>query len=187
MKYLFVFLLIGLVSCGGDDEKIPVDTSGALESSNKIFKEKLAPIEEKLGEAFEEVKTTYQRRAELITQMIATVQDDNENLTESLTELTQIRAGIVNAETSQEMDLMGKKINDAINLAFEEYPQIRSSENFMTLQAQLEGTENIVVYARKKYNSIAKEYNAIVNESQQEYTLIEYFIEPESKEIIVAF
>ncbi len=51
-------------------------------------------------------------------------------------------AGIVGAKTPEDLDIAGRKINTAINLAFEAYPQIRSTENFQELQSQLEGTEN---------------------------------------------
>ena len=54
---------------------------------------------------------------------------------------------------------MGKKINTAINLAFEAYPQIRSTENFATLQSQLEGSENRISEARVEYNSSVSAYN----------------------------
>jgi len=57
---------------------------------------------------------------------------------------------------------MGKKINTAINLAFEAYPQIRSTENFQALQAQLEGTENRIAVARRDYNEVVKVYNTHV-------------------------
>ena len=57
------------------------------------------------------------------------------------------------------MELMGKKINTAINLAFEAYPQIRSTQNFADLQAQLEGTENRIAVARRNYNGAVKNYN----------------------------
>ncbi len=53
-----------------------------------------------------------------------------------------------------------KKINTAINLAFEAYPQIRSTENFADLQTQLEGTENRIAVARQNYNEAVKEYNS---------------------------
>jgi LemA protein len=55
---------------------------------------------------------------------------------------------------------LGKKINTAINLAFEAYPQIKSTENFATLQAQLEGTENRISDKGMKYNEAVKNYNA---------------------------
>jgi LemA protein len=55
---------------------------------------------------------------------------------------------------------LGKEINTAINLAFEAYPQIRSTENFGELQRQLEGTENRINKARGDYNEAVKEYNS---------------------------
>ena len=79
-----------------------------------------------------------------------------------LTQVTQARAGIVNAESPQDMEMLGKKINTAINLAFEAYPQIRSTENFGALQAQLEGTENRINKSRKDYNATVKQYNTYI-------------------------
>ncbi len=61
------------------------------------------------------------------------------------------------------MELMGKKINTAINLAFEAYPQIRSTENFQALQAQLEGTENRINYARDEYNEKVAVYDTHIS------------------------
>jgi LemA protein len=57
------------------------------------------------------------------------------------------------------MEIAGKKINTAINLAFEAYPQIRSTENFQELQAQLEGSENRINKSRNDYNDAVKKYN----------------------------
>jgi len=56
--------------------------------------------------------------------------------------------------------MLGKEINTAINLAFEAYPQIRSTENFGALQAQLEGTENRINKSRTDYNESVKKYNS---------------------------
>ena len=52
------------------------------------------------------------------------------------------------------------RINTAINLAFEAYPEIRSTQNFSDLQTQLEGTENRIAVARQNYNGAVKEYNS---------------------------
>jgi hypothetical protein len=79
---------------------------------------------------------------------------------EILTKVTNARAGISNAKNPEDMELMGKEINTAINLAFEAYPQIRSTENFGALQAQLEGTENRINKARTDYNETIKKYNS---------------------------
>ena len=116
--------------------------------------------QKEVDNAWGDVQSTYQRRADLIPQLVATVKGAAANERGILTEVTQARAGIVNAKTPEDMEIMGKKINTAINLAFEAYPQIRSTENFGALQAQLEGTENRINFSRDKYNEAVKLYNA---------------------------
>lgn len=117
-------------------------------------------FQENVDEKWGDVGATYQRRADLIPQLVATVKGAAANERGILTQVTEARAGIVNAKTPEDMDLMGKKINTAINLAFEAYPQIRSTENFADLQTQLEGTENRISVARQNYNEAVKEYNS---------------------------
>ncbi len=121
---------------------------------------KAVTYQETVDEAWGNVGADYQRRADLVPQLIATVKGAAANENKILTQVTQARAGIVNAKTPEDMELMGKKINTAINLAYEAYPQIRSTENFGALQAQLEGTENRINTSRKRYNEAVKEYNA---------------------------
>jgi LemA protein len=115
--------------------------------------------QKEVDKAWGNVQSSYQRRADLVPQLVATVKGAAENEKGILTEVTQARAGIVNAKTPEDMEIMGKKINTAINLAFEAYPQIRSTENFQELQAQLEGTENRINYARDQYNEVVAKYN----------------------------
>ena len=115
--------------------------------------------QKQVEESWGKVQSSYQRRADLVPQLVATVKGAANNEKEILTQVTQARAGIVNAKTPEDMEIMGKKINTAINLAFEAYPQIRSTENFQNLQAQLEGTENRINYARDQYNEAVKVYN----------------------------
>ncbi len=117
-------------------------------------------LQETVDQKWGDVGATYQRRADLIPQLVATVKGAAANERGILTQVTEARAGIVKAKTPEEMDMAGKKINTAINLAFEAYPQIRSTENFQNLQAQLEGTENRIAIARKDYNGAVKEYNS---------------------------
>jgi LemA protein len=116
--------------------------------------------QENVDEKWGNVGANYQRRADLVPQLVATVKGAAANERGILTAVTQARAGIVNAKTPEDMELMGKKINTAINLAFEAYPQIRSTENFQELQAQLEGTENRIAVSRKEYNEAVKAYNS---------------------------
>jgi LemA protein len=121
---------------------------------------KAITYQENVDEAWGNVGATYQRRADLVPQLVATVKGAAANERGILTQVTEARAGIVSAKTPEDMDIMGKKINTAINLAFEAYPQIRSTENFADLQTQLEGTENRISVARQNYNQTVKEYNA---------------------------
>ena len=121
---------------------------------------KAISYQETVDEQWSNVGAQYQRRADLVPQLVATVKGAAENEKGILQGVTEARAGIVNAKTPEDMELMGKKINTAINLAFEAYPQIRSTENFQELQAQLEGTENRIVKARADYNEAVKQYNA---------------------------
>jgi LemA protein len=118
--------------------------------------------QEKVNNEFADVQAAYQRRADLVPNLVATVKAAAENEKGILTEVTQARAGIVNAKTPEDLEIMGRKINTAINLAFEAYPQIRSTENFADLQSQLEGTENRINVARQRYNAAVAEYNTYV-------------------------
>lgn len=123
-------------------------------------------LQEGVEQTWGDVQSSYQRRADLVPQLVETVKGAAANEKEILTKVTQARAGIVgineeilNANNPEQMELLGKKINTAINLAYEAYPQIRSTENFGALQAQLEGTENRINKARNDYNESVKNYN----------------------------
>ncbi len=118
--------------------------------------------QERVKAEFADVQATYQRRADLIPNLVATVQGAAENERGILTEVTRARAGITSAQTPEDLELAGRRINTAINLAFEAYPQIRSTQNFQDLQAQLEGTENRINIARQRYNDAVREYNSYV-------------------------
>jgi LemA protein len=118
--------------------------------------------QETVNEAFGNVQASYQRRADLIPSLVATVKGAAENEKGILVQVTQARAGIVGAKTPEELDRAGRQINTAINLAFEAYPQIRSTENFADLQSQLEGTENRINVARQRYNETINGYNTYV-------------------------
>jgi len=119
-------------------------------------------LQEDVNASWSNVQTTYQRRADLIPNLVATVKEAAANERGILTQVTEARAGITKATTPEELDRAGKQINTAINLAFEAYPQIRSTENFSDLQAQLEGTENRITVARQNYNESIRGYNTYI-------------------------
>ena len=118
--------------------------------------------QEGVNNEFADVQAAYQRRADLVPNLVATVKAAAENEKGILTQVTQARAGIVGAKTPEDLEMAGRKINTAINLAFEAYPQIRSTENFQDLQSQLEGTENRINVARQRYNASVANYNTYV-------------------------
>ena len=105
---------------------------------------------------------SYDRRAVLIPQLVATVKGAAGNEEKILTEVTNARAGIKNATTPEELQQQGSIINRNIQVVFEKYPEIRSTQNFGMLQAQLEGTENEVKTERDYYNEAVKEFNSYV-------------------------
>jgi LemA protein len=118
--------------------------------------------QEDVNAQWADVQAAYQRRADLVPNLVATVKGAAENEKEILVKVTQARAGIVNAKTPDDLEIAGREINTAINLAFEAYPQIRSTENFQELQAQLEGTENRINIARQRFNEAVRNYNTYV-------------------------
>jgi LemA protein len=124
--------------------------------------DKAVGSQETVNEAWGNVQAAYQRRADLVPNLVATVKEAAENERGILTEVTRARAGITEATTPEQLEAAGRRINTAINLAFEAYPQIRSTENFADLQEQLEGTENRINVARQNYNEAIKGYNTYV-------------------------
>jgi LemA protein len=124
--------------------------------------DKAVSMQEDVNKEWADVQATYQRRADLVPALVETVKGAAENERGILTAVTEARAGIVNAKTPEDLEIAGRKINTAINLAYEAYPQIKSTENFQDLQSQLEGTENRINVARQDYNASIKEYNTFV-------------------------
>jgi len=118
--------------------------------------------QEAVNEKWANVQTAYQRRADLVPQLIATVKGAAANEEKILTEVTNARSGIKNATTPEEIQQQGSIINRNIQVVFEKYPEIRSTENFGMLQTQLEGTENQVKTERDYYNEAVKEFNSYV-------------------------
>ncbi|MCX6311134.1 MAG: LemA family protein [Bacteroidetes bacterium] len=117
-------------------------------------------LQEQVTQKWGDVGATYQRRADLIPQLVATVKGAAANEKGILTAVTDARAGISSAATPEQMDAAGAKINTLIKATFEAYPDIKSVANFSDLQAQLEGTENRINVARQDYNAAVMAYNS---------------------------
>jgi LemA protein len=120
---------------------------------------KAVALQEGVDEKWGNVQSAYQRRLDLIPNLMKTVKAAAKNEKDILTEVTRARAGIVEAKTPEDMELMGKKINTAINLMYEAYPNIQSNQNFRDFQVDLTGTENRIKRERDMFNEAVKEYN----------------------------
>jgi len=125
-----------------------------------------------VDESFANIETQYQRRADLIPNLVETVQGAVKFEKETQTEIAALRTGAVaardalkNAKTQQEKLAAMNQIDSAastfsgLNINVENYPQLKATENFLNLQAQLEGTENRVAVARNRYNDKVKVFN----------------------------
>jgi len=122
----------------------------------------LVTASESVNEKWGNVQTAYQRRADLIPNLVATVKASADFEKGMQTQIAELRTGISGAQTPQEIDLMGQKINTAINFVYENYPQVKSTEKYLSLQDQLEGTENRIKTDRDLYNTAVKELNVKV-------------------------
>jgi LemA protein len=123
-------------------------------------------------EKWAQVQNEYARRAELVPQLVATVKGAAAHEKDTLTEVVEARAKAtsvtVDASTitdpakfqqfQQSQDGLSSALGRLMVIQ-EQYPNLKANENFLTLQSQLEGTQNRVTIARQDYNAAAKDYN----------------------------
>ena len=128
--------------------------------------------EEQVNAAWGNVQSEYQRRADLIPNLVRTVERYADQERDVLTEVTNARAKASSIQLrAEDLDDPAKvrAFNDAqtqlggslgrLLATFEAYPDLKSNENFLTLQSQLEGTENQIRVARRDYNEAVRAYN----------------------------
>ena len=108
------------------------------------------------------IDTYLQRRADLIPNLINTVKGFTSHENEIIDKITSARENLLNANTTEEKLAANNELTKDLNalmVIVENYPDIKSSENFIALQDELSGTENRIATARKDYNEAAKSYN----------------------------
>lgn len=115
-----------------------------------------------VDEQWAQIQADYQRRADLIPNLVKTVKGGAKNEREILENVTAARSGISSAKTPAQLDAAGAQINRAINIVVEAYPQIKGTELFGKLMNDIEGTENRIKESRKDYNTSVKTYNASI-------------------------
>ena len=128
--------------------------------------------EEQVNAAWGNLQSEYQRRSDLIPNLVETVKGYAKQERDVLTEVTQARANATRVQLNAG-DLSDpakvRAFNDAqsqlggslgrLLATFEAYPDLKSNQNFLTLQSQIEGTENSILVGRRDYNEAVRSYN----------------------------
>jgi LemA protein len=112
-----------------------------------------------------EVDVQMERRADLIPNLVETVKGFTKEESTVFGDIANARAGMLNAQGPQAKIAANGQLDSAIGrllLLTENYPQLRSSEQFMRLQDELSGTENRIGVARKRYNDAIQDYNTFI-------------------------
>lgn len=132
----------------------------------------LVSKEENVDSQWANVESSYQRRSDLIPNLVETVKGYASHEKETLqgviearskTTSTQINAGDLTSENIQQFQAAQDQLSNALSklmVVVERYPDLKANENFLQLQSQLEGTENRINVERNKYNEVAKSFNA---------------------------
>ncbi|HJR41215.1 MAG TPA: LemA family protein, partial [Gemmatimonadaceae bacterium] len=117
-------------------------------------------------QARSQIEVQLQRRADLIPNLVRTVERFAQQEQAVFTQVAQARSGLLNAIQSRDPARMAEA-NEAVTSALgrlmvvvEQYPQLKSDQNFLQLQDELTGTENRIAVSRGDYNNAARDYNA---------------------------
>ena len=134
----------------------------------------LVQKDETVNEAWSKVQSQYQRRADLIPNLVNTVKGAADFEKSTLTGVIEARskassinlnANELTPENMQRFQAAQEQLSGALSrllVTVERYPDLKANQNFLELQAQLEGTENRIAVARNDFNTVVKEYNQSV-------------------------
>jgi LemA protein len=136
-------------------------------SSYVSAKNQMVTNDEVVKAAWADVDVQLQRRLDLIPNLVETVKGFTKEESTVFGDIANARAGMLNAQGPAGKIAANGKLDSAIGrllLLTENYPQLRSSDQFMRLQDELAGTENRIGVARKRYNDALREYNTYVRQ-----------------------
>lgn len=135
--------------------------------------------QESVSSAWADVENVYQRRSDLIPNLVNTVKGVANFEQKTLTDVISARASAtqmkvdaskLSPEQISKFQSSQGELSQALGrlmMVAEQYPQLKATENFKELQSQLEGTENRIAVERGKFNGIVKEYNAYIRKFPQ--------------------
>ena len=132
---------------------------------------KAVSLQESVGEKWGNVQSAYQRRADLVPNLVKTVKAYAEHEKGTFTAVIEARSKAtsvqidpskLDAQSIQKFQEAQSGLSSALSklmVVVEQYPDLKANKNFLELQSQLEGTENRIKQERDKYNEAIKEYN----------------------------
>jgi LemA protein len=138
---------------------------------------RLVSMEEGVDAAWSQVENVYQRRADLVPNLVETVKGAASFEKETLTAVIEARAKatsvnlkvdeklLANPEAFRQFQEAQGELGAALSrllVTIERYPELKANKNFLALQSQLEGTENRIAVERRKFNETARTYNATI-------------------------
>ena len=134
-------------------------------------------LDEAVKQSWSQVENVYQRRLDLIPNLVATVQGYATHEQETLTKITEARAkvgqisagGLQKVLEDPQAFARFQEAKGALSSALsrlmvvaEQYPNLKANENFLDLQRQLEGTENRITVERRRFNEVAQQFNTAI-------------------------
>jgi LemA protein len=140
---------------------------------------KMVSLDEQVSQQWAQVENVYQRRADLIPNLVNTVKGYADFEKSTLTQViearskatsVQVSADNLNAETLQQFQDAQDQLGSALSrlmVVVERYPDLKANQNFLELQAQLEGTENRIAVERRKFNEVTMQYNTYIRKFPQ--------------------
>lgn len=140
---------------------------------------KMVDLEEQVTSQWSQVENVYQRRADLIPNLVNTVKGYAEHEQETLTGVVEARskATSVNVDADNLSPQAIEQFNQAqeglssalsrLMVVVERYPDLKANQNFRDLQAQLEGTENRIAVERRRFNEVTQAYNSYIRKFPQ--------------------
>ncbi|HAF03633.1 MAG TPA: LemA family protein [Spartobacteria bacterium] len=137
---------------------------------------RLVTLDQNVNKKWGDVQTVYQRRADLIPNLVNTVQGAANFEKSTLVEVTNARASVgrvqldpnkapTDAAQLEQFQAAQGQLSNALSrllVVVERYPELKSNQNFLGLQAQLEGTENRISVERSNFNGTVQDYNTAV-------------------------
>ena len=121
---------------------------------------------EAVSAAWSQVDVVLQRRADLIPNLVATVKGFAVHEEQVFSEIAQARSALIGAKTPADKIAANGALDSALSrllVITENYPQLKSNENFLRLQDELAGTENRIAVERKRYNDTLQDYNTYIS------------------------